>query len=182
MRAQTPLRARSALAPPAWPVRRGGARPSAWPARGSIVHHHQLDHPGRRPSRPRNHPSTSQNPGEPEAAQNVIFNAPTAFSATPTRSPSAPPLTSPSTSAPPNSQAGLITVYANYEGNPTTCSAPRRSIDLEPRRADRALRLHRPDPRHPDRDPGHGPHRSDYGLRFTVAEHHPADAACWPPT
>ena len=36
----------------------------------------QLDHPGRRPPRPRRRRSRSTNPGAPEAAKNVIFNAP----------------------------------------------------------------------------------------------------------
>ena len=42
-----------------------------------------------------------ENPGEPEAAKNVIFNAPQGFSATPTRSPSAPRSSSRSMNAPP---------------------------------------------------------------------------------
>ncbi len=45
---------------------------------------------------------------------------------------------------PADSQAGLITVYANYEGNPNNLLGTAPIYDLEPRRrTDRALRLHR---------------------------------------
>ena len=58
-------------------------------------------------------------------------------------------------------QAGLISVRGNYEGTRTTSSAPRRSTSSNraPRTGDRALRVHRPDPRHPDQHPDRGADR-----------------------
>ena len=70
---------------------------------------------------------------EPEAARNVIFNAPRACSEIPTRSSTARHRTSPSNQCPSNSQAGLITVYANYEGDPQLSA--RHGADLQPRAA-----------------------------------------------
>ena len=73
---------------------------------------------------------------------------------------------------PADSQAGLITVYANYEGRPTSPAGD--GADLRRRtagRPDRALRLHRPDAEHPDRHPGRGAHRR----RLRPALHRPGN-------
>ena len=103
---------------------------------------------------------TLEEPGDPEAAQNVIFNAPRESSATPTRSPSAP-----------RCRIRPRSMPAQLPGRPDhrprqlrrqTEQPARHRADLStsnPSRPDRALRLHRPDPRHPDRDPGRGAHR-----------------------
>ena len=71
---------------------------------------------------------------------------------------------------PPNSQAGLITITPTTKATPTTCSARRRSTTSTQRRPDRALRLHRADPRYPDPIPVAVRTGTDYGLRFTVSE------------
>ena len=71
---------------------------------------------------------------------------------------------------PPNAQVGLITLRANHEGNPELPARHGADLQRRPRhRGSRPLRLHRADPRPPDRDPGHAPRPTDYGLRFTVA-------------
>ena len=71
---------------------------------------------------------------------------------------------------PSDSQAGLITVQANYEGNPNICSARRRSMTWNRERRNRPFRVHHADPRHTDLDPRRGADPGDYGLRFTVAD------------
>src|SRR5262249_21831636 len=56
-------------------------------------------------------------PGVPEAAENVIFNAPTGIFGNPYAITHCTSLDFAQEQCPTNSQAGLITVYANYKGN-----------------------------------------------------------------
>ncbi len=58
-----------------------------------------------------------EEPGEPEVAQNVIFNAPAGFFGNPFAIAHCHASDFALDECPPNSQAGLITVYANYGGN-----------------------------------------------------------------
>ena len=58
-----------------------------------------------------------EEPGEPEAAQNVIFNAPAGFFGNPFAITHCTASDFALDGCPPNAQAGLITVYADYEGN-----------------------------------------------------------------
>ncbi len=58
-----------------------------------------------------------EHPGAPEAAQNVIFNAPAGFFGNPFAITHCRASDFALDGCPPSSQAGLITVYADYEGN-----------------------------------------------------------------
>ena len=65
----------------------------------------------------------------------------------------------------------MITVYANYEGDPNFLLGTAPLFIVEPLGDQTgAARVHRPDPEHPDQHPGRrcAP-ASDYGLRFTVS-------------
>ena len=91
---------------------------------------------------------TLDSPGEPEAAQNVIFNAPEGIFGNPNAITHCTSSDFALDECPPNSQAGLITVYANYEGKPDHLLGTAPIFDIEPQTgADGALRLHRADPR-----------------------------------
>src|SRR6187399_32202 len=57
-------------------------------------------------------------PGEPEAAQTVIFNAPTGVFGNPNALTRCPSDDFALTQCTPNSQAGLVTVTAKYNGDP----------------------------------------------------------------
>ena len=59
-----------------------------------------------------------EEPGQPEAAQNVIFNAPEGVFGNPNAIAQCTSVQFALDECSPNSQAGLITVYANYEGEP----------------------------------------------------------------
>ena len=144
-----------------------------------LLHDDHLEHPGRRSPRPRRPPSPSHNPGAPEAAQNVIFNAPEGLFGNPNAithctsvrlRPRPVPVRTP--------RSGLITVYANYEGDPNYLLGTAPIFDVEPQaEPDGALRLHRADPQHPDQHPGRGAHRRRLRAALHRPEHHPADAA-----
>jgi hypothetical protein len=58
-----------------------------------------------------------ESPGAPEAAKNVIFNAPTGVFGNPRAAIECAAADFALDQCPPNSQVGLITVYANYKGN-----------------------------------------------------------------
>ena len=79
---------------------------------------------------------TLDNPGDPEAAKNVIFNAPEGLFGNPNAITRCTPADFALDQCPPDSQVGLITVHANYEGDPnyllgtapstTSCPEPTR--------------------------------------------------------
>ena len=117
-------------------------------------------------------------PGEPEVAKNIAVNLPTGVFGNPSVVTQCSSSTSPSTSCPSNSQVGLITVRADYEGDPATCSARRRSTTSTRARGSGALCLHRPDPGHPDPDPGRRAHRQRLRAALHGPGHHPAEPAC----
>ena len=113
-------------------------------------------------------------PGEPEVAQERRRQpARRASSATRARSSAAAPRTSSLNECPPGSQVGLITIIANYEGDPE--HRARHGADLQhagPRRRNGAARLRR---RRPSTSrssiPIDGPHR----LRLRAAHHRSRD-------
>ena len=156
------LAARRGRAPPA-PGEPSRSTPSPPPASTTA---------GRRPPRPPDllHPRP---PGRTRGRQERdLQRRPRASSATPTRSPSAASSDFALDECPSNSQAGLITIHANYEGEPE--QPARHRADLRPRpraRRNGALRLHRADPRTSrSRSRSRCAPAGDYGLRFTVSD------------
>ena len=113
-----------------------------------------------------------ENPGTPEAAQNVIFNAPTGVFG----NPRAITLCTASDFAldqcPPNSQAGLITLHANYEGNPNYLlgTAPIYSIVPQAEEETARFSFNVPSLNIPIAIPVAVRTTTDYGLRFTVKD------------
>ena len=144
-----------------------------------ILFDHRLDHPGRRPPRSFDllHPGK---PGEPEAAQNVIFNAPQGVFGNPDAITHCTSSDFALDQCPSNSQAGLITVYANYEGNSDYLLGTAPIFDLEPQ-ADRRrfLPSSLPTLNIPITIPVAVRTDADYGLRFTVSGHHSGNPAGW---
>lgn len=118
--------------------------------------------------------STSFNlagPGEPEAARNVIFNAPEGVFGNPYA------ITHCSSSdfaldrCPTNSQAGLITIFANDEGDPHKLLGTAPIFDVEPQGGETALfAFIVPTLNIPINVPVAVRTGGDYGLRFTVTE------------
>jgi hypothetical protein len=111
------------------------------------------------------------NPGEPESAKNVIFNAPEGIFGNPFA------ITHCSSSdfaldqCPSNSQAGLITVYANYKGNPHYLLGTAPIFDVEPIGTETALLAFIvPILDIPINVPVAVRTGGDYGLRFTVQD------------
>ncbi len=114
---------------------------------------------------------TLKNPGEPEAAQNVIFNAPQGVFGNTNA------ITHCSSSdfaldqCPSNSQAGLITVYAKYKGSSDYLLGTAPIFDLEPQGDEPALfAFITPTLNIPITIPVAVRTGSDYGLRFTVQD------------
>ena len=137
-----------------------------------------LDHPGRRSPRPRQRPSRWKDPGQPEAARNVIFNTPEGVFGNPNAITAVHlARTSPCSSA--RRLAGrLITVRANYEGNPDYLLGTAPIFDLEPGDEQTALfAFIVADPQHPDHDPGRGAHRRRLRAALHGLRHHPDDPA-----
>lgn len=113
---------------------------------------------------------TLANPGDPEAAQNVIFNAPEGVFGNPNA------ITNCSSSdfaldqCPSNTQAGLITIYANYEGNPENLLGTVPIFNLEPSAGQTALfAFVAPTVDIPIEIPVSVRTATDYGLRFVVS-------------
>ncbi len=113
---------------------------------------------------------TLDNPGVPEAAQNVIFNAPQGVFG------NANAITQCTSSdfaldqCPSSSQAGLITVYANYRGNPDDLLGTAPIFDLVPGAEQPALfSFVVPILNIPINIPLAVRTSTDYGLRFTVS-------------
>ena len=114
---------------------------------------------------------TLANPGDPEAARNVIFNAPEGVFGNPYA------ITHCSSSdfaldrCPTNSQAGLITIYANYEGESHKLLGTAPLFDVEPQGGETALfAFIVPTLNIPINVPVAVRTGGDYGLRFTVTE------------
>ena len=116
-------------------LRRGLLAAAALPRRRRPARRSTPSPPRPRPPRPAatptsRPPSPSHNPGAPEAAQNVIFNAPEGVFGNPNAITHCTSSDFALDQCPSNSQAGLITVYANYEGIRLPA---RHRADLRPR-------------------------------------------------
>ncbi len=112
-----------------------------------------------------------ERPGAPEAAKNVIFNAPTGVFGNPRAITQCPASEFALDRCPSDSQAGLITIHASYEGNPDKLlgTAPIFSIVPEPSETARFAFVV-PILDIPISIPVNVRTTSDYGLRFTVAD------------
>jgi hypothetical protein len=114
---------------------------------------------------------TLEAPGEPEAARNVTFEAPTGVFGNPRAITQCIPADFALDQCPTDSQAGLITVYANYENDPDFLlgTAPIYSIVPQPEETAR-LSFIVPVLNIPIAIPVAVRTTTDYGLRFTVHE------------
>jgi hypothetical protein len=109
-------------------------------------------------------------PGVPEAARNVTFEAPEGVFGNPNAIFKCASEDFAQASCPPNSQAGVITVYANYEGNPGYLLGTAPLLGLEPvgeKPAEFGFIV--PVLDIPIQIPVEVRTGGDYGLRFTVA-------------
>jgi hypothetical protein len=112
-----------------------------------------------------------ENPGAPEAAKNVIFEAPEGIFGNPYAITHCTSADFASDKCPPNSQAGLITVYAAYKGNPDYLLGTAPIFSLEPKGAETALfAFITPILDIPITIPVAVRTATDYGLRFTVQD------------
>jgi hypothetical protein len=109
-------------------------------------------------------------PGEPEAAQTVIFNAPTGVFGNPNAVTRCPSDDFALTQCTPNSQAGLVTVTAKYNGNPNYLLGTVPLYDLAPQGEEPGrFAFVVPILNIPVSIPVTVRTGSDYGLRFTVS-------------
>ena len=109
-------------------------------------------------------------PGHPEAAQNVIFNAPEGVFGNPNAIAQCTSVQFALDECSPNSQAGLITIYANYEGNTKYLLGTAPIYDVVPGPGQTALfALVVPTVDIAIQIPVAVRTGTDYGLRFTVA-------------
>jgi hypothetical protein len=114
---------------------------------------------------------TLHSPGQPESAKNVIFNAPQGIFGNPNAIIRCQPADFALDQCPPNSQAGLITVYANYEGNPNFLLGTAPLYDVQPGAEYPALlEFTAPTLEIPISIPVAVRTGADYGLRFTVKD------------
>ena len=110
-----------------------------------------------------------ESPGSPEAAQNVIFNAPEGLFGNPN---AVAPCSSSDfalAQCSPDAQVGLVTVFANYEGDPNYLLGTAPIFAIEPQQDQTALfAFIVPTLDIPINIPVAVRTGSDYGLRFTV--------------
>ncbi|HEY7256949.1 MAG TPA: hypothetical protein VH476_09740 [Solirubrobacterales bacterium] len=112
-----------------------------------------------------------EDPGAPEAVKNVIFNAPEGIFGNPYAITHCASSDFASDKCPPNSQSGLITVYAAYEGDPHYLLGTAPIFSLEPKGAETALfAFITPILDIPITIPVAVRTGGDYGLRFTVQD------------
>jgi hypothetical protein len=111
-----------------------------------------------------------QSPGEPEAAENVIFNAPEGVFGNPNAITQCTSVDFALDECPSNSQVGLITIHANYEGNPDYLLGTAPIYDLEPGSSTAIFAFIVPTLNIPVNIPVAVRTESDYGLRFTVQD------------
>ncbi len=111
------------------------------------------------------------NPGEPEAARNVVFNAPEGVFGNPYAITHCTSSDFALDRCPSDSQAGLITVYANYEGSSDQLLGTAPIFDLETQGEETALfAFIVPTLDIPINIPVAVRTAGDYGLRFTVSD------------
>ena len=113
---------------------------------------------------------TLANPGSPEGARNVIFNAPEGVFGNPNAVTQCAQSDFALDQCPPNAQTGVITVYANYEGDPDYLLGTAPIFALQPAGSQTALLAFiSPILDIPIQIPVSVRTASDYGLRFTVS-------------
>ncbi len=113
---------------------------------------------------------TLAEPGVRESARNVIFNAPQGIFGNINAVTNCQPAEFALDQCPPNSQVGLITVYANYEGNPNFLLGTAPLYDVEPQEDQTALlQFIVPTLNIPISIPITVRTGTDYGLTFTVS-------------
>ena len=112
-----------------------------------------------------------ESPGAPEAAKNVIFNAPTGLFGNPRAVTLCPPSELALDRCAPATQVGLITVRANYEGNPDKLLGTAPIFDISPEATETArFAFIVPVLDIPISIPVTVRTATDYGLRFTVSD------------
>jgi hypothetical protein len=111
-----------------------------------------------------------QNPGAPEAAQNVIFNSPQGIFGNTNAITQCPSVAFSLDECTPDSQAGLITIHANYLGNPNYMLGTVPLFNLVPQAGETGrFAFVAPLVNIPISIPIQVRTGSDYGLRFTVS-------------
>jgi hypothetical protein len=112
-----------------------------------------------------------EKPGDPEAAKNVTFNAPEGVFGNPNALTRCTASDYALMECPVNSQAGLITIKAKYEGNDEYVLGTAPVFDMAPQTIETArLAFYVPTVNIPIAIPVSVRTADDYGLRFTVAE------------
>jgi hypothetical protein len=112
-----------------------------------------------------------ENPGNPEAAKNVEFNAPEGVFGNPNALTRCTASDFALMECPVNSQAGVITIKAKYEGNDEYVLGTAPVFDMAPQSIETArLAFYAPTVNIPIAIPVAVRTGGDYGLRFTVAE------------
>ena len=101
-----------------------------------------------------------EDPGAPEVAKNIIFEAPEGVFGNPNAVSRCTAADFALKQCSVNAQAGIVTLHANYESNPEFLLGTAPVFDMVAAgERDRTPGLHRTDGEHPDRDPDHGAHR-----------------------
>lgn len=114
---------------------------------------------------------TLEDPGAPESAKNIAFNAPEGIFGNPNAIIRCQPADFALQQCPPNSQAGLVTIYANYSGNSNYLLGTTPVYDVQPGAEETALfEFIAPTLELPIAIPVSVRTAGDYGLRFTVKE------------
>ncbi len=114
---------------------------------------------------------TLTEPGVTQSAKDVIFNAPQGLFGNINAVTNCQPSEFALDQCPPNSQVGLITIYANYEGNSTFLLGTAPVFDVSPQPDQTALlQFNVPTLNIPISIPITVRTASDYGLRFTVSD------------
>jgi hypothetical protein len=113
-----------------------------------------------------------EEPGAPEAAQNVLFNAPTGVFGNPRAITLCTAADFALDQCPPNSQAGLITLRANYQGDPDFLLGTSPIYSIVPQAEEETARFSFVVPTLglPIAIPVRVRTTTDYGLRFTVKD------------
>ena len=144
----------------------------------------RLRHPGRRPPRPHDHLHARRTRRSPRPPGTSSSTAPRASSATPARSSDCTVADFALDQCPPARRSGLVTISANYEGDPNYLlgTAPVYNIDAQVDDADRAASPSSCRRSTSRSDPGRGPHRLRLRPALHGLEHHPDDAAGRAPT
>ena len=114
---------------------------------------------------------TLENPGDPEAAENVMLNTPEGIFGNPQAIPQCTSVDFAQESCPSSSQAGLITIHARYNGDPNALLGTAPIYDIVPSPEQTALfAFIVPILNIPIQIPVAVRTADDYGLRFTVSE------------